>query len=89
MPDADVSLRPTQRMLEGSTFLWFPWTLAVVSDLAVDSELSGDQRQHAGQARDSLFAKHDEVIGSVDSALTYEVAENLLGVSHALKRFVS
>jgi hypothetical protein len=84
-PDVDVHLRPTDRVLEGSTFLWFPWTVATLSDFTVDESLSTEERQAADQLRDEMLSKHDEVSEGLGTALSYQLSENLIGISHALQ----
>src|SRR5262249_29033447 len=73
VPDPDVHLRPTDRVLEGSTFLWFPWTVATLSDFTLDEDLSADARHAADQLRDEMLSKHDEVTEGLGTALTYEL----------------
>jgi hypothetical protein len=84
VPDADVHLRPTDRVLEGSTFLWFPWTLATLSDLTLDQDLSPDDRKAADGFRDEFLSRHEEISEGLGVALTYALAENLICVDHAL-----
>jgi hypothetical protein len=84
VPDPDVHLRPTSRVLEGSTFLWFPWTVATLSDFTVDQDLTADLRKAADGLRDELLSRHEEIVQGLDVALTYALSENLIGVAHAL-----
>jgi hypothetical protein len=84
VPDADVHLRPTDRVLEGSTFLWFPWTLATVSDLTLDQDLTADARKTADRFRDELLSRHEEITEGLGVALTYALGEHLICVDHAL-----
>jgi len=84
VPDADQHLRPTKRVLEASTFLWFPWTVATLSDLTVDQELTADARKAADRVRDELLSRHEEIIEGLGVALTYQLGENLIGVEHGL-----
>jgi hypothetical protein len=85
VPDVDVHLRPTDRVLEGSTFLWFPWTVATLSDFTVDQSLTADARHAADLLRDEMLSKHDEVTEGLGTALTYELAESTIGINHALE----
>jgi len=87
VPDADVHLRPTNRVLEGSTFLWFPWTVATLTDLTVDQDVTADARKTADRFRDELLSRHEEITEGLGVALTYALAENLIGVEHALEAF--
>jgi hypothetical protein len=84
VPDVDVHLRPTDRVLEGSTFLWFPWTVATLSDLTVDQDLTKDERKLADRFRDELLSRHDEISQGLGVGLTYALGENLIAVKHAL-----
>ncbi len=84
VPDVDVHLRPTNRVLEGSTFLWFPWTVATLSDFTVDQDLPADAQKSADRFRDDLLSRHQEITEGLGVALTYALAENLIGVEHAL-----
>jgi len=87
VPDADVHLntKTTNRVLEGSTFLWFPWTVATLSDLTIDQELTADARKAADRVRDDLLSRHEEIVEDLGVALTYKLSENLIGVEHALE----
>jgi hypothetical protein len=80
-----VHLRPTDRVLEGSTFLWFPWTVATLSDFTVDESLSTEDREAADRLRDEMLSKHDEVSEGLGTALSYQLSENLIGIGHALQ----
>jgi hypothetical protein len=71
-------------VLEGSTFLWFPWTLATLSDLTLDQDLSPDDRKAADGFRDEFLSRHEEISEGLGVALTYALAENLICVDHAL-----
>ena len=51
LPDADLRFIGTEFLAEGSTFLWFPWSLVVLSELSNDQDLSADERQAATQLR--------------------------------------
>jgi hypothetical protein len=85
VPDVDVHLRPTDRVLEGSTFLWFPWTLATLSDLTVDQDLTAEARRTADHFRDELLSRHEEITEGLGVALTYALGEHLICVEHALE----
>lgn len=86
MPDADLRFVGTEFLAEGSTFLWFPWTLAELTVLSSDSSLSEDERKAAGQLRhDILDANADKLENYVETAnLMYVLGENLLCVSSYL-----
>jgi hypothetical protein len=85
VPDVDVHLRPTDRVLEGSTFLWFPWTLATLSDLTVDQDVSAEARKTADRFRDELLSRHEEITEGLGVALTYALGEYLVCVDHAME----
>ncbi len=83
MPDADLRFLNTEFLAEGSTFLWFPWTLAELSQLAVDQGLTQSEREAAAQLRLDIFnANTDKLENYVESAnLMYVLGENLLCVA--------
>jgi class 3 adenylate cyclase len=88
MPDADLRFVNTEFLAEGSTFLWFPWTLAELAQLSSDQALSADERKAATQLRlDMLNANSDKLENYVESAnLMYVLGENLFCVSAYLNR---
>jgi hypothetical protein len=69
-------------MTEGSTFLWFPWTLLELSQLSQDKSLSEEERKAATQLRlEILNANSERLENYVETAnLTYVLAENLFCV---------
>ncbi len=83
IPDADTALENTEFMGEGSTFLWFPWTLLALTQLSLDENLSAEERQAASELRREIlstnFAHLDSYVESAN--LTYQFAENLFCVS--------
>jgi len=83
MPDADLRFVNTEFLAEGSTFLWFPWTLAELSRLSVDDGMSADERKAAEQLRhDILDANAIKLENYVETAnLMYVLGENLYCVS--------
>ncbi len=83
MPDADLRFVNTEFLAEGSTFLWFPWTLAELGVLSSDTSMTEDERKAAAQLRhDILDANADKLENYVETAnLMYVLAENLLCVS--------
>jgi class 3 adenylate cyclase len=83
LPDADLRFVNTEFLAEGSTFLWFPWTLAELAQLSSDHALSEDERKAATQLRlDMLNANSDKLENYVESAnLMYVLGENLFCVS--------
>lgn len=87
LPDADLRFVGTEFLAEGSTFLWFPWTLAELSQLASDAGMSADERQAAAQLRLDIFNENSDKLESyVENAnLMYVLGENLYGVSTYLE----
>jgi class 3 adenylate cyclase len=83
LPDADLRFVGTEFLAEGSTFLWFPWTLAELTELSYDAGLSEDERKAAAQLRLDIFnANSDKLENYVETAnLMYVLGENLYGVS--------
>lgn len=83
LPDPDLRFVGTEFLAEGSTFLWFPWTLAELTQLANDAGLSEEERKAAAQLRLDIFnANSDKLENYVETAnLMYVLGENLYGVS--------
>ena len=83
MPDADLRFVGTEFLAEGSTFLWFPWSLVELSQLSNDQDLSDDERKAATQLRlDILNHNFDKLDKYVETAnLMYVLGENLYCVS--------
>jgi hypothetical protein len=82
IPDADVRFVNSEFMTEGSTFLWFPWTLLELTQLSQDKSLSEEDRKAATQLRlEILNANSERLENYVETAnLTYVLAENLFCV---------
>ncbi len=91
LPDADLRFVNTEFLAEGSTYLWFPWTLVELAQLSSDQTLSEDERKAATQLRlDLLNANSGRLENYVESAnLTYVLGENLFCVSAYLDRTAS
>ena len=83
LPDADLRFVGTEFLAEGSTFLWFPWTLAELTRLAEDTSLPESDRRAAAQLRLDIFNQNaDKLENYVEAAnLMYILGENLYGVS--------
>lgn len=79
LPDADLRFVGTEFQAEGSTFLWFPWSLLVLNQLSNDRDLSEDERKAATQLRlDILNRNFDKLDKYVETAnLMYVLGENL------------
>ncbi len=86
IPDADVAFHESEFMAEGSTFLWFPWTLLELTELSRDKSLSEDDRKAAAQLRLEILNTNSEALEHyVETAnLTYLLAENLFCVASYL-----
>ncbi|MEO7970603.1 MAG: adenylate/guanylate cyclase domain-containing protein [bacterium] len=83
LPDADLRFVGTEFLAEGSTFLWFPWTLAELTQLAGDTSMPESDRQTAAELRLDIFNQNaDKLENYVEAAnLMYILGENLYGVS--------
>ncbi|MFL6373843.1 MAG: protein kinase domain-containing protein [Pyrinomonadaceae bacterium] len=83
VPDIDIRFSGSEFMAEGSTFLWFPWTLAELSELAVDKSLSETDRAAAAAASSDLLDKNYDRLNNYveEGGLMYIYAENLFCVS--------
>ena len=83
IPDVDIRFHNSEFMAEGSTFLWFPWTLAELSQLTRDESLSQDDRKAAARLRSEILnANFDKLENYVETAnLMYMYAEHLFCVS--------
>lgn len=78
LPDVDQELSGTSFRLEGSAFLWCPWSVLTLGLLAEDRSLDDTERGKAAALRSRCFdllMKHREEVGLNG---TYEVAEALL-----------
>ena len=86
LPDPDLRFVGTEFLAEGSTFLWFPWTLAELSQLSLDAGLTDSERKAAAELRlNILNANSDKLENYVETAnLMYDLGENLYCVSSYL-----
>lgn len=80
IPDSDqhVHLGTSSTLLEGSTFLWYPWARATFALLAKDPALSADDRSRAARLRAALTFRTEELSAYLDNGMPYLLAENLL-----------
>lgn len=87
IPDADVAFQGSEFMAEGSTFLWFPWSLVALTEISHDKTLTDADRNAARDLRVRIFNTNaNELDHYVETAnLTYLQAENLLCVAEYLK----
>ncbi|HUK36943.1 MAG TPA: hypothetical protein VLV86_23675 [Vicinamibacterales bacterium] len=67
--------------IEGSTFLWYPWSVAAAQALAADGELAPEQRQRASAVARLLVDRLSDSSSFVSGEFNYVDAEYLLGVS--------
>ena len=83
IPDSDVHFDGSEFMGEGTTFLWFPWSLLELTQLSLDKSLSEEERKAADKLRlEILNANADRLDQYVETAnLTYLLAENLFCVN--------
>jgi len=83
VPDPDQRFPGTNFKAEGSTFLWFPWTMAELSFLASESSVAETREAALSVAMKILRANNDILKTYVDSAgLSYLVGENLFCISY-------
>ena len=64
--------------IEGSTFLWYPWSLAAARALSVERSLSKDERQRAGSIANSLLKRFSEYHSVLKTGMSYQAAELIL-----------
>jgi TIR domain len=85
IPDGDIYLRPSTFMLEPSTFLWFPWSLALCSQLSarkpVDTEATRSCTLLLGRVGNLIsFANNEHS--------TYVMAESLFAIRLQIKSII-
>jgi hypothetical protein len=68
-----------QFTVEGSTFLWYPWSLAAARALASDQTLTADERERARQVAATLGQRAAEAQSWLDREYHYATAEFLIG----------
>lgn len=64
--------------IEGSTFLWYPWSFAAAKNLSVDSTLSEDRQKAAARIADRLLGRLSESAEFVSKELNYVTGEFLV-----------
>lgn len=79
VPDPDIRFPGTDFQAEGSTFLWFPWTLAELTHLSSDESLTADDRQNASVLFGKILSHNADRIANYVEAndLMYFLGENL------------
>ncbi|HEY2847426.1 MAG TPA: protein kinase [Pyrinomonadaceae bacterium] len=87
VPDVDIRFTGSEFMAEGSTFLWFPWTLAELSQLTQDENLTQPDRTAAAELRSNILDRnYDRLDSYVETGgLMYMFAENLFCTSAYLR----
>ena len=79
-PDGDLNLPGKRVMLEGSTFLWFPWALAACATQA-DMKASADDAALIARACSQLGGRLNDLVRYVKSEVfVYIMAESLLAL---------
>ncbi len=66
--------------IEGSTFLWYPWSVAAARALADDQELAPEQRQRATSLARRLVERLSDASSFVSGGFNYVNAEFLITV---------
>jgi hypothetical protein len=78
--DGDVALADRDFMLEGSTFLWFPWTLAACSTQAT-MKASEDDAELIARGCAQIGRRMNDLVKFADSEMfIYVMAESLLAL---------
>jgi hypothetical protein len=79
VPDSDVhvALGESSDTLEGSSFLWYPWSRAALALLARDPDLARDVREQARREVATLTMRTEELSEYLDGGLPYQIAEHL------------
>lgn len=72
--------------LERSTFLWYPWTMAAVSELSRSPKLSADERRRLAVLDDILTRRLPEMTQKdLENTVLYPTAETLFGLGVHLR----
>ena len=79
--DVDQYLPPLDFQLQGSTMLWYPWTLVAAGQMASDESLEPEYRVRASAVLSTLLSRSREVALENRFAPAYQVAENLFALS--------
>ena len=82
--DRDQHVQGSNTLLEASSFLWFPWTLAAVSELAKDTALSEYLHEQALAVRDRRIIRlNRDMLSETGDEGVYRLAEFLIGLGMA------
>ena len=82
VPDSDVHIDTDGEglILEGTSFLWYPWARAAFAVLAHDQTLPAATRERAARQLAALTLRTDELTRYLERGLPYQLAENLLSI---------
>ncbi len=82
VPDSDVHIDTDGEglILEGTSFLWYPWGRAAFAMLANDETLPDAARDRAARQLAALTLRTGELTAYLDRGLPYQLAENLLSI---------
>jgi hypothetical protein len=84
IPDYDQHIPGAGFIIEASTFLWFPWALAVLDQMADDSRLSRAARSAAARYQTRMMLRWDDLKDLIGRSPPYIAAETLFCASVAL-----
>jgi hypothetical protein len=79
----DESFPGTGYTDEATSFLWYPWSVAVLRLLSTDTSLSSDKMSVAGGLLDKLYRRLPDLEEQLEAGGTYQPAENLFALSYA------
>jgi|ERR1700674_5012594 len=84
--DSDRYLYPTDRVIEGSTILWYPWCVGLMRSLSTDPAMTESERKTAAKWFKKLALRVSEfgefvVSSQVKSEYNYVPAEGLVAYS--------
>ncbi|MCP5106263.1 MAG: TIR domain-containing protein [bacterium] len=86
LSDSDQHLEGSHQNIEGSTYLWFIWTLAALSGLARDRSIPAELARKALKQRDRMLVKlqGEDVWRRIGNRGVYEIAETLVCLAYSL-----
>ncbi len=77
----DQSFEGTGYTAEATSFLWYPWSVAVLWGLAQDQALSSAQRDAAIEHLGALYKRLPDLKKGLEEGGTFQLAENLFAFS--------
>jgi hypothetical protein len=83
--DSEQFMPKLSFQLEGSNFLWYPWTLAAYVQMLADPVVAISERQQAGRCMVNLGLKADEAQAHIEREYLYVWSENLFAASLVLR----